>query len=969
MLPFITVKIQNRKVKTLVDTGCQQSVLISKLCDELHLVSTGPQRVVKMLNGESTRCCGEAVVDVTVHDQSIRTRCLVAPQLVCDAQMIIGMDIIRNIGGVYVGRGNQVWVGEQHCAAGVVKDDRKQWLEINESDFSAVFDGAKWTVEWKWENGEPELANGCSGYAIPEECKEEFEMEVRQWIDAGWLEEYSPDVHGRAEGVIPLMAARQPNKPKKVRPVMDYRELNGFIKSNPGVDVAVCQDKLRAWRKRGNRASMLDLKKAYLQIHVSERLQRFQLVKYRGRSYVMTRMGFGLSVAPKVMSKIITTVLTLDSRVAKGTDHYIDDIWVDESVVTAEEVRRLLLEYGLETKDPVPLTNARVLGLKVVKGQDGQYRWFRDGVVPSLEEASTKRELFSVFGKLTGHYPVAGWLRPACSYLKRQTNGIGWDEAVPVHVKVLADEVINKVSQHDPVTGSWSVIGASDGVVWCDASSLAVGCCLEVGGCIVEDATWLRKDDGSHINVAELEAVIKGLNMALRWDIAELRVITDSASVYGWVRSILEDSKRPKVSGLGEMVTKRRLGIIAQLIEEYGMNITIKLVPSASNKADVLTRVPQRWLRSQCLAMVMPHDEMKDRVQSVHAKHHLGVKRTLYLARKVCGDDVDEAMVQQIVDSCNMCRSVDPAPVKWDHGQLSVDGIWQRLAVDVAYVSKRPFLTLIDCGPSRFAIWRSLSNETAGAVVKELRRIFRERGAPDEVLCDNGPCFRSCETAKFLDEWGVAQVFCCAYKHSGNGIIERNHRTIKRMVARTGGTVEDMVYWYNNSPNCENRVPASTVYQYEARLPGAPKAPRPLEDLRGAKSSPYQAGDVVFVKPRNARSDTVWKRATVTGVVAENVVEVDGMNRHVADVRQAGDTTPATQIRHRAVVPGVAVEYDGGDDEDEPCGDHDADGVENDVGSTHSIEGGRNSDSENDSTEPSPRDRRPPQWLSDYILH
>ena len=38
-------------------------------------------------------------------------------------------------------------------------------------------------------------------------------------------------------------------------------------------------------------------------------------------------------------------------------------------------------------------------------------------------------------------------------------------------------------------------------------------------------------------------------------------------------------------------------------------------------------------------------------------------------------------------------------------------------------------------------------------------------------------CFKS---AKDLPEpMGVSVVFCCAYKHAGNGIVERNHRTVK----------------------------------------------------------------------------------------------------------------------------------------------------------------------------------------------
>ena len=51
--------------------------------------------------------------------------------------------------------------------------------------------------------------------------------------------------------------------------------------------------------------------------------------------------------------------------------------------------------------------------------------------------------------------------------------------------------------------------------VWCDASSLATGVALELDGKRIEDSCWLRKeDDSAHINVAELEAVLKGINLA-----------------------------------------------------------------------------------------------------------------------------------------------------------------------------------------------------------------------------------------------------------------------------------------------------------------------------------------------------------------------------------------------------------------------------------------------------------------------
>ena len=51
-------------MKALVDTGCDQSVITNEIVTQLGLESTGPQRVVTMLNGHRTRCEGEVMVGI-----------------------------------------------------------------------------------------------------------------------------------------------------------------------------------------------------------------------------------------------------------------------------------------------------------------------------------------------------------------------------------------------------------------------------------------------------------------------------------------------------------------------------------------------------------------------------------------------------------------------------------------------------------------------------------------------------------------------------------------------------------------------------------------------------------------------------------------------------------------------------------------------------------------------------------------
>lgn len=65
---------------------------------------------------------------------------------------------------------------------------------------------------------------------------------------------------------------------------MDYCELNLHVESKPGQDTAICQEKLREWRKQGTVTSLLDLRKEYLQVY--DELQRFQVERYEGQLYV-----------------------------------------------------------------------------------------------------------------------------------------------------------------------------------------------------------------------------------------------------------------------------------------------------------------------------------------------------------------------------------------------------------------------------------------------------------------------------------------------------------------------------------------------------------------------------------------------------------------------------------------------------------------------------------------------------------
>ena len=943
-----------REVRALVDTGCSTTVLASYLMPKCE----GMESCLTAVDGREIVCDGEGNVELTVQGIHLSVNAIILGRLVDGVDVVLGMDAINQLGGVVIAKGEPVKFGKvmkkcclpvrnegAQCAVMVEKQKleksdeakgkprrsvdnkelRKEPCKIDDKGFAARFDGERWEVEWLWKGDRPVLKNriGCYEHSLKGRVKEEFDREVERWIDEGILVPWE----GVEEGVLPLMAVIQPTK-NKVRPVLDFRELNGYVMCHTGDDVAdVCGETLRKWRQMRGASTIVDLQSAYLQIHVARELWRYQLVKYNGRTYCLTRLGFGLSSAPRIMTRILKTVLGKRKDVEAGTSSYIDDILVDEAVVTAAEVVEHLKGFGLVTKSPEPLEGGAALGLRLEKDRSGELTFQRGNEIPEVGKELSRRELFSACGKLVGHYPIAGWLRVACSYVKRRAEGVRWDDKVGQDAIEMMKDIVERVHREDPVKGRWYAPKSDMGVMWCDASSIATGVMLEIDGVEVEDAAWLRKKgDYGHINVAELDAVLKGINLALKWDLKEVEVRTDSATVVGWLKSLLSAEKRIRTKGASEMIVKRRLGILQELMEVCNLKLNVVFIPSEKNKADALTRVKKAWLGA-------PKEEANGTelccvgipsVEELHQMHHMGVDRTLFVARRV-DPAVTREKVRQVVRECDRCQVIDPAPVVHEPGRIRVESDWKRLAVDVTHYRHQLYLSMVDCGPGRVAIWRELRAENAEDIARTLNEIFLERGPVEEVLMDNGTAFRSRVMKEMLDKWNISRYFRAAYRPSGNGIVERHHRTIKALAERGQITPMEAVFWYNMAPRSgldEATVPQRAVFRYEWRHPSTV----PVGETKGAAT--IDIGEEVWVKPPDAKCTSQWRKGRVTDVHSPNNLSVDGIPRHILDVR-------------RVILPSESSEEDGSQEEVQ----------EVEIGPRRSQ-----------------RERRQPDWMQDYEI-
>ena len=341
----------------------------------------------------------------------------------------------------------------------------------------------------------------------------------------------------------------------------------------------------------------------------------------------------------------------------------------------------------------------------------------------------------------------------------------------------------------------------------------------------------------------------------------------------------------------GKMLVRWRLGTLWSLAKEDGLTIGVKLVKSCQNHADSLTRVPRWWmdLLKEGIEPVLESSTMvgrrldKDQVADIHHQsRHPGAKRTLYFARFV-DPQVSKETANSVVKACETCRSIYPVPVRWKKGKLGVTDNWNRLAMGITHHNGENFLTIIDCGPSRFAIWQQLRQQDAPSYPTVGECFHRER--PTDGNTDNDTAFTSKDFREFARNWDVHLRFRCAYSPSGNGIVERSHRTVKTIAARKNCSILEAVYWHNVTSKDDVSpctAPADTLHRYYIRIKGVEDNPLPEPEVTKGMN---EKGDVVWVMNPSGKCTTKYSSGRVTEVISPQSVKIDGVPRHVKDLR------------------------------------------------------------------------------------
>ena len=79
-------------------------------------------------------------------------------------------------------------------------------------------------MKWAGDQTPVQLKNRIPEYCIANDTRKEYDEELKDWINNGWLELHPP------KGLIPFMTVVSSSK-HKVHPVLNYRELNEHMES------------------------------------------------------------------------------------------------------------------------------------------------------------------------------------------------------------------------------------------------------------------------------------------------------------------------------------------------------------------------------------------------------------------------------------------------------------------------------------------------------------------------------------------------------------------------------------------------------------------------------------------------------------------------------------------------------------------------------------------------------------------
>ena len=108
---------------------------------------------------------------------------------------------------------------------------------------------------------------------------------------------------------------------------------------------------------------------------------------------------------------------------------------------------------------------------------------------------------------------------------------------------------------------------------------------------------------------------------------------------------------------------------------------------------------------------------------------------------------------------------------------------WKSIATDLFTFQDITYMVVVDLF-SRFLVVRQLHGESTKMVLNALKNIFSNFGMPENIISDNGPCYKSQEFNDFCMRFEINHITGASYNHQANSIAECIIQTIKHFMVK-----------------------------------------------------------------------------------------------------------------------------------------------------------------------------------------
>jgi transposase InsO family protein len=204
------------------------------------------------------------------------------------------------------------------------------------------------------------------------------------------------------------------------------------------------------------------------------------------------------------------------------------------------------------------------------------------------------------------------------------------------------------------------------------------------------------------------------------------------------------------------------------------------------------------------------------RMQTLERLHdgHQGVSSTLQRARRQVYWPQMQDEISAMIDHCDKCQIHAKKKPRVPEKQISTTRPMEQIGVDIMVWKNRSALVVVDYFSGYLTV-DHLVSETAESVISCLNNIFKKFGLAEQIISDNGPCFKAHKFGEYCDLLEIQHVTSSPHYHESNGRAERAIQTIKQLMKKCSTETEITmgILAYHDTPiDCNLPSPAELFF-------------------------------------------------------------------------------------------------------------------------------------------------------------